>query len=291
MSSTYTIGDVSTLTGVKTVTLRAWESRYGLVSPDRTDSAYRRYSDEDIELLRRMRVLVDSGMPARRAAALISGSAAPERPTAPLGGLLGLQDTSALARAGAAFDATAVRRILDEAFSLAEIEVVIDLWLMPSMKEVGRAWEQGELDVASEHFISSAVMRKLAGIFEATPARGPRVVVGLPEKSHHELPALAFALLLQRAGAEVLYIGADVPTASWQRVAVVWEPRSAVIAATSARDVKSAVAAAQALRDNGVDPVYVGGGMATQIPGTIPVPASLTTAAQIVAAAVGFRHG
>ena len=292
MRTDYSIGEAAALTGVKAVTLRAWESRYGLVAPGRSDSAYRRYNDHDIELVRRMRLLVDSGVPARRAAAMTLGGATdePDRPSAPVGGLVGLQDTAAIARAGAAFDAPALRRILDEAFAMAETETVVDLWLMPSMREVGAAWERGELDVASEHFISSAVMRKLSALFEATPARGPRVVVGMPADSRHELPALAFALLLQRAGAEVLYVGADVPLQSWTRVVDVWKPRSAVIAATSARDIAVARAAAAALAADGVDPVYIGGAAAGQVEGTIPVPDSLATAAQVVAAAVRYRH-
>jgi len=48
----YTIKVVSERTGVKPVTLRAWERRYDLIDPDRQDNNYRLYSERDIEIIR-----------------------------------------------------------------------------------------------------------------------------------------------------------------------------------------------------------------------------------------------
>jgi MerR family transcriptional regulator, light-induced transcriptional regulator len=58
----YRIKRVAHLTGINPATLRAWERRYGLVSPDRTDSGYRLYSDEDVAMLSRLKALVDDGL-------------------------------------------------------------------------------------------------------------------------------------------------------------------------------------------------------------------------------------
>jgi DNA-binding transcriptional MerR regulator len=51
----YTIGEVATLVGLSPNTIRAWERRYAVVRPRRTTSRQRRYSEEDVELLRRVR--------------------------------------------------------------------------------------------------------------------------------------------------------------------------------------------------------------------------------------------
>ena len=51
----YPIRDVSRLTGVNPVTLRAWQRRYGLVVPARTAKGHRLYSDEDIALIQQIR--------------------------------------------------------------------------------------------------------------------------------------------------------------------------------------------------------------------------------------------
>lgn len=287
---TYSIGEAAERTGIKPVTLRAWESRYGVVTPSRRDSSYREYTEHDLEVLRRMSLLVESGVPARRAATMAAAGGGHQPKRSPAAALSGLQDTAAVARAGAAFDAGGLRRILDEAFAVASPEVVVDDWLMPSMQQVGLAWDAGDLDVVCEHFISAAVMRKLAALFEATPAHGPRVVVGLPASARHELPALAFSLLLQRTGTQVLYVGCDVPVSSWDRVVRQWQPSAAVIGAASPRDVSTAREAVLALSDCDVALVFVGGQAADQVEGGVKVPQSLSAAAESVAAALSYRR-
>lgn len=288
----HSIGDVAELTGVAAGTLRAWETRYGVVTPSRTTTAYRSYSDHDVEVVRRMRVLVDSGIPARRAARM-AGEApaataveAPEAPTAPATSGSPLGDHGTLTRVAARFDPVALQDALDEAFSLASVDRVIDEWLMPSLGVLGAAWEAGEVDVAGEHFVSSAVMRRLAALFEASGAQGPRVLVGLPPRSRHELPVLAFAVCLRRAGLDVLYLGADVPLESWPAVVRASAPRAAVISAAHSRDVEAATATAGVLRDAGVPVVYVGGHAAGDVTGATPLPSRLSAAAQLVRSAL-----
>jgi MerR family transcriptional regulator/heat shock protein HspR len=57
----YVISVAAELAGMHPQTLRIYERR-GLVQPARTDGGNRRYSDDDIELLRRISELVDAGM-------------------------------------------------------------------------------------------------------------------------------------------------------------------------------------------------------------------------------------
>ena len=285
----YSIGDVAELTGVSTSTLRAWETRYALVSPARTASDYRSYDDGDVEVFRRMRVLVDSGVPARRASRMAGDPASVDTASsvvtsAPAGSLLA--DHEMITLIAARFDPVALQRTLDEAFSLASVESVVDDWLMPSLKRLGEAWEAGEVDVAAEHFVSAAVMRRLAALFEATGSHGPRVLVGLPPKCRHELPLLAFAVCLRRAGLDVIYLGADMPLESWSAVVRASAPRGAVISAGHSRDVEAATATAETLRSNGVPVVYVGGRAATEIPGGTPLPSRLSVAADLVSTAL-----
>ena len=61
-SPLYPIREVSRLTGVNTVTLRAWERRYGLICPQRTPKGHRLYSAEDIETIHRVLQWLDQGV-------------------------------------------------------------------------------------------------------------------------------------------------------------------------------------------------------------------------------------
>lgn len=65
----YTIKRAAELTGVPAATLRAWERRYDVVQPQRTDAGYRLYDDETLARLHTMAELVADGWPASSAAA------------------------------------------------------------------------------------------------------------------------------------------------------------------------------------------------------------------------------
>ena len=58
----YTIKTVSIQTGIRPITLRAWERRYSLLSPYRSDNRYRLYSERDIAVLRWIKNRLDGGL-------------------------------------------------------------------------------------------------------------------------------------------------------------------------------------------------------------------------------------
>src|SRR5512135_2457059 len=58
-------------TGITPTTLRAWERRYGILQPDRSDGGYRLYSEQDIALLRWLKSQVEAGVNIGRAVALL----------------------------------------------------------------------------------------------------------------------------------------------------------------------------------------------------------------------------
>jgi hypothetical protein len=108
-----------------------------------------------------MRVLVDSAVPARRAARMAADPASVPTPS----GLAQeevrsgspLSDHEALTRIAVQFDPVALQRTLDEAFSLASVERVLDDWLMPSLAVLGAGWEAGNADVAAEALRAAGV--------------------------------------------------------------------------------------------------------------------------------------
>ncbi|MBE0493314.1 MAG: MerR family transcriptional regulator [Thiomicrospira sp.] len=68
----YPIREVSRLTGVKPITLRAWERRYDLIEPVRTESGHRLYTQEHIDFLNQALKLMDEGIPVSRVKAVLS---------------------------------------------------------------------------------------------------------------------------------------------------------------------------------------------------------------------------
>ncbi|CCH76287.1 putative transcriptional regulator [Nostocoides japonicum T1-X7] len=262
----YTIKRAAELTGVSVPTLRAWERRYEVVSPERSGGGYRLYDDAAVDALSLMNCLVHDGWTAslaaeevRRRLAENGPPDAPRRPSEELSAAA--QDggeRSSWARSGTGsapldplptldlltpasrLDATAVGVVLDEAFSRASFETVVDDWLMPALRELGEAWADGRVTVAGEHLVAHAVQRRLAAAFEAAgsrPARAPRALVGLPEGARHELGILAFAVAARRAGIGVVYLGADLPATDWVAAVGRGDPDVVVLAVPTPSDV------------------------------------------------------
>lgn len=70
-SSCFPIRELSARTQVNTVTIRAWERRYGLLSPQRTDKGHRLYSETDVATIEKILSLVARGVPLRKVKALL----------------------------------------------------------------------------------------------------------------------------------------------------------------------------------------------------------------------------
>lgn len=291
----YTVRQVSALTGIAPDTLRAWERRYEVVTPARTESGYRIYDDRDVERLQLMARLVAEGAPASLAAQQVEATLAgggPEVGSA-LPGVTGSSATSplddlaldALVVAARNLDREEVDAVLDRAFSTGSFETVAEQWLLPAVAELGTAWADGRIDVAGEHLVSGAVRGRLGRAFDAagTALGGPVVLVGLPPGSLHELGSLTFAICLRRLGADVRWLGADLPVASWSHAVGRLAPAAAVITVPISVDVPAASAVVTRLRGEHPGlPVYVGGGGALGAGEVLQLPASVPQAAREV---------
>lgn len=269
----YTIKQAARLTGVPEGSLRAWERRYGIVAPRRTDSGYRIYDNEAVAAISRMRQLIDAGWsPAQAAQAIRDGSVPAPNSSAGFAtpAVASPADHQAHAAdymerflaAAAAMDPEGIEENLDRGFSIGSFEHVVDSWLLPTLEALGEGWARGEIDVAGEHAASHAVHRRLAAAFEAagSRSRGAAVVVGLPPGSQHELGALAFATAIRRRGLDVLYLGANVPENSWETAVTRHAARGAVMAVVTAVDRPVAIATAESLRANHPDLLVASGG-------------------------------
>ena len=243
----FTIKYAAQVVGVSEATLRTWERRYEVVAPQRSEGGYRVYDPDAIARLTAMRKLIGAGWsPARAAEAIRNGEVPVDGPpikdrAAPT------VDAETCTRnfldAAAGLDLRELEASLDQGMSLGSFEHVVDSWLMPTLVALGVGWARGEIDVAGEHLASHAVLRRLSAAFEAagSRSRGARVVVGLPPGCQHELGGLAFATAARRNGLDVLYLGPNVPEASWLTAVARHQADAAVICVVTAADRPSAV--------------------------------------------------
>lgn len=266
----YTIKQASRLSGVPVTSLRAWERRYGIVTPQRNDAGYRLYRESDLAALTSMRALVESGWSPADAAEAIRNGTAPAASEVAEPVVTSASQPHAVTymerflTAAAQMDTAGIEESLDGGFALGSFEHVVDSWLFPTMEAVGEGWMRGEIDIAGEHAASYAVHRRLSAAFDAagSRSRGPSVVVGLPSGSQHDLGALAFATAIRRRGLNVLYLGANVPVSSWETAVQSRGAKAAVMSVVTPEDRPSAIAVAERLLSLTPTPTVCAGGAA-----------------------------
>ncbi|MFZ2012429.1 MAG: MerR family transcriptional regulator [Nocardioides sp.] len=266
----YSVQHAARLTGIAPDTLRMWERRYQVVTPERSEAGYRLYDDEALRRLSAMRSLVAAGWSPRLAAervktgtaGAVPGPATSGAPGAGIGIGTGAAALPSLVPLAADLDPQRLETELSAAFASAEFEDLVDDWLLPALAELGAGWLAGTVSVGGEHFVSAGLQRHVAAVLAQAdpPAGAPRVIAGLARASRHELGILAFAAVLRRAGVEVVYVGSDLPTEDWAQTTVSTGARAVVLAVPTAEDVpgvRDAVAAITAAAPDAA--VYVGG--------------------------------
>ena len=210
-SDLFPIRTVSSLTGVNSVTLRAWERRYELIRPRRTEKGHRLYSREDIDLINRILALLDKGVSIGQVSEALKRqeSGAPSTNA----GDPWLRYRNRMIAAIIRFDETGLEDTYNEVLSLYPIADVTAKLIVPLLKELGRRWETAEGSVAEEHFFSVYLRNKLGARFHHRPrkARGPRLICACIPGEQHELGLLMFALSAVDMEFRVILLGADLP--------------------------------------------------------------------------------
>jgi MerR family transcriptional regulator, light-induced transcriptional regulator len=237
------IGELSRRSGVSPELLRAWERRYRLLRPTRSQGRLRLYSLEDLERVRLMQHHIARGLAAAEAAALASA-----QPLAATGARTLLADAKEkLANAFAAFDEARAHELLDSLLATATIDTVLTTVVIPYLHELGERWESGDASVAQEHFASSVLRGRLLGLARGWGrGLGPSIVLACAPNEEHDLGLIAFGLALRARGWRIVYLGADTPLTS---VADAAQASDAVVAVVSAVTPKAFRAHLDELRE------------------------------------------
>jgi DNA-binding transcriptional MerR regulator len=272
----YNLKAVVLETGLKPDTLRAWERRYGLPTPNRSDGGHRLYSERDIQVLKWLVARQQAGLSISRAAELWqrlsdSGqdpSVMPEYATpartahAPLM-LAGqaLEDLrAAWVQACLAFDEPRAEAALNQALAQSPVENVGLGLLVPGLAEIGDLWYRNQASPQQEHFASELAQRRIESLLAATPSpvRDGRILVACPPDEQHTFVPLLLTLLLRRRGWAVTYLGANVPAAQFEETLDSVRPHLCLTSAQTLHAAAQILPLADILRTRGV-PLAFGG--------------------------------
>jgi len=236
----YRITTVSRLTGIPRNTLLAWERRYGLVKPERLDNGYRAYTDADIEYLRKVKQLVDTGYRISEAITLVDERT--DGVVAPAGPLRVEQDWGAirsrLVASLLAFDRSAAEACVLPVSMSGHAELLRSLYL-PALRDVGEGWLAGHITVGQEHFASAFIRERMLAMLVSVgfgPPTGRRVLCACLPGERHEGGLLALAVRLTLRGFRVSWLGADVPVQDIADSAIRWNSELVCLSGSVAPD-------------------------------------------------------
>ena len=209
------IRTVSSLTGVNSVTLRAWERRYDLVKPVRTSKGHRLYTMADVDLIHQVVSLLDNGMSIGQVRQVLDADQARPEPARELSFDVGpwLSDQDRLLRAIAAFDDGELDEIYNEVLSLYPVDIVTSRLIVPLLGELGERWVHGLGSIAEEHFFSVFLRNKLGARFHHLNRnrQGPRLLAACLPGEQHEVGLLLFALAALDRDYRVVVLGPNTP--------------------------------------------------------------------------------
>lgn len=244
---TYNLKAVVQETGLKPDTLRAWERRYGIPTPERTAGGHRLYSQHDIEMLKWLVTRQDEGLSISRAVDLwqalmvegkdplqiyqAPGSDSAENALSVGDSLIQIRD--AWIDACLSFNEQKADSVLAQAFALYPIETVCLQILQRGLAEIGLGWASGNVSAQQEHFASALSMRRIENLIAATPnpTRPQRLLIGCPPEEEHIFAPLLITLLLRRRGWDIVFLGANIPLARLEATIRAAQPQMVILTA------------------------------------------------------------
>jgi len=239
------IGELARRTGASPELLRAWERRYGLLRPTRSQGGFRLYTAADEERIRRMKEYLARGVAAAEAARLAADAEPPRSGTDTTTPAIPAPETTteappplqAAARelAGALdrFDEEQAHAVLDRLLAAYQIETILRDLVIPYLHELGERWASGEVSVAQEHFASNLLRGRLLGLARGWgQGHGPTAVLACLPGEQHDLGLIAFGITLYRRGWRIIYLGPDTPIATIRQATERIAPDLVVLAGT-----------------------------------------------------------
>jgi DNA-binding transcriptional MerR regulator len=220
------IGEVAAVTGVPPATLRAWERRYEVLRPARTEGGHRIYGANDVARVRAIVALVDAGYRVSDAARRLSA------PTIDQPAHIAQMSVDHLWGAIDAFDEPAARAGLREITDVLGIPDALDLVFVPTLRRLGAEWRLTPRNIAREHFASTLLRSHLVELLP-TGHGPPTCFAFCPEGERHDLGLIMAALALGSAGWHPIVLGADTPSTSIEILIEEIRPSLVLIAASA----------------------------------------------------------
>ena len=210
---TYSIADLEKLSGIKSHTIRIWEKRYNIVSPERTDTNIRAYNDDQLKKILNISFLINNGLKISKIASLsldelstkvISLTSSTDSFEAQINDFVicSLQ-----------FDEPLFDKTYNSLRKNHTLSYIYENIFIPTLRRIGALWSSGELFPAQEHFLSNLIKQKFYHAIEeaeSTIKRGKKAYLFLPPWEDHDFALLYSHMVLKENGFDVVNVGKTI---------------------------------------------------------------------------------
>jgi MerR family transcriptional regulator, light-induced transcriptional regulator len=213
--SQYSIRELEKLSGIKAHTIRIWEKRYNLVSPQRTETNIRYYSDEDLKKLLNISILNKHGLKISKIANLKNEEIYNHVNSLSRESWSYESQIESILVSMIDLDEKKFEKILSKCIMQMGFENTIIKVIYPFFSRLGLLWQTGNVSPAQEHFISNLVRQKVIvaidGVIPQEINNPKKFLLFLPDGELHELALLFIYFLIKKRGHKVLYLGQSIP--------------------------------------------------------------------------------
>ncbi|MCB0628492.1 MAG: MerR family transcriptional regulator [Saprospiraceae bacterium] len=210
----YSIKDLEKLSGIKAHTIRAWEQRYGILTPKRTQTNIRYYQDEDLKLLLNIALLNKNGIRISRIAEMSEEEIAENvalysEVSGTYNAQLDALTLSMMELDEGKFDRIVSTNVEQIGFERTMLEVIF-----PFLDKLSLLWLTGSITPVQENFISYLIRQKIIVAIDQLPIiprdQGKQFMIYLPEGERQELSLLFMLYLLKSRKLPTIYLGQEI---------------------------------------------------------------------------------
>lgn len=212
----FTVKDLENLSGIKAHTLRIWEKRYQIFSPQRTEHNIRLYDTEDLKNLLNISFLNTFGYKISKIAKL--SEAERQQLVSSIYNEKSQRDLaiSNFKVAMLQFDAQLFHQVYEDICKDKSFKEVFYTIFIPLLDEIGMLWQTGTIKPSHEHFISYLIKQKLNSIIEdlqlRTPVTSDKIyILFLPQSEVHDLGLMFINAELIQKGYSTVFLGDNIP--------------------------------------------------------------------------------
>lgn len=215
IKNNFSIKDLENITGVKAHTIRIWEKRYDLLSPKRSETNIRYYSNKNLQKLLNIVLLNNNNYKISKISEMKDDEISFTARELVLDRAINEEAINSLKLAMFQFDKTLFNNIYSRLLLKKTFKEIFKEIFIPFLEHVGLLWQTETILPAHEHFVSNLISQKVQVNTEelkyTTIISDTTYVLFLPENEIHELGLLYLNYELVLRGYKTIYLGQSLP--------------------------------------------------------------------------------